>query len=313
MHDESTRLGDLFEAFIYAKEAQGRSPITLGEYGTYLRRFDNAEGGLTLAQLTPDRVNRYAANYRKRSPSAARLALAYLKSFASWLAESRYWSTPLGGSVLATVRLPRIRTHREPFGAEDTDLIFKALDTWTHRNALRDRAVVLLYMGTGVRLNELRELRISDVHMEKPLDRSWAFIRAGTSKTRTSRQVRISSYAANAIQQYLINERPSLQTDGPLIVTEEGEGYTRDGFQTYMTRLTKRFAAGGVVKWMAHRNRHWWATASHTAGLSVFDIQAEGGWRDVTMARRYTQNRPFEDLQAMPNALTSEVRRRRRG
>lgn len=124
--------------------------------------------------------------------------------------------------------------------------------------------------------------------------------------------MRISAYAANAIQQYLINERPNLQTDGPLIVTEEGEGYTRYGFQTYMTRLTKRFAAAGVVKWMAHRNRHWWATASHTAGLSVFDIQAEGGWRDVTMARRYTQNRPFQDLQAMPNALTSEVRRRRR-
>jgi Phage integrase family len=89
---------------------------------------------------------------------------------------------------------------------------------------------------------------------------------------------------------------------------EEGQHFTLDSFQTYMGRIGNRFKAAGVHKWMAHRNRHWWATESHAAGMSVFDIQAEGGWKDIGMVRRYTKNRPFEELQLLPTALGAVLR-----
>jgi hypothetical protein len=38
--------------------------------------------------------------------------------------------------------------------------------------------------------------------------------------------------------------------------------------------------------------------------MSVFDIAAEGGWRDIKMVQRYTKARPFEELQRLPTPLS---------
>lgn len=308
MRGKQTPLSDMIEAFVFAKEAMGRSPKTLEEYRYYLSAFNKHEGAITIGDLTPDRVNRYVATYRRRSEAAARLAAAYLKSFASWLAESGYWSTPLGGSVLASVKAPRFKKEREGFTREEADLIFRTMESWRHRTALRDTAVVYLYMATGGRLNEVRELRPRDIHIERPLERSWIFVRGETSKGRQSRKIRLDPKAAGAIEMYRLNERPEASIDAPLFLGEEGQHFTRDSFQSYMTRIGCRFKAAGIHKWMAHRNRHWWATESHAAGMTIFDIQAEGGWKDVNMVRRYTKNRPFEELQLMPTALSSVIR-----
>jgi hypothetical protein len=41
----------------------------------------------------------------------------------------------------------------------------------------RDRAVILTFLATGFRLNKLREVRLTDVHIERPLERSYLFVR----------------------------------------------------------------------------------------------------------------------------------------
>jgi integrase len=93
-------------------------------------------------------------------------------------------------------------------------------------------------------------------------------------------------------------------------LSREGEPFTYNGFQNYVRRIGDRFKAAGVEHWMAHRCRHYWATSNHRNGMTIFDIAAEGGWKDSEMGRRYTDDRPFEELQAMPTALTAMLRRR---
>ncbi len=61
---------------------------------------------------------------------------------------------------------------------------------------------------------------------------------------------------------------------------------------------------------MAHRCRHYWATSAHRAGMTVFDIAAEGGWRDLKMVQRYTHRRPFEELQRLPTPLSAVLAQR---
>src|SRR2546425_6766519 len=75
-------------------------------------------------------------------------------------------------------------------------------------------------------------------------------------------------------------------------------------FKNYLARLGDRFKAAGIANWMAHRSRHYWATSAHRAGMSVFDIAAEGGWRDLKMVQRSTKNRPFEELHGLPTPLS---------
>jgi integrase len=170
--------------------------------------------------------------------------------------------------------------------------------------------VILTFLATGLRLNELREVRMTDVHLERPLERSCLFVRAATSKSHRSRRVRLDPLAANAVHQYARDWRPEAAGAAPLFLTEKGEPFTYYGFQNYVRRIGDRFKAAGVEHWMAHRCRHYWATSNHRNGMTIFDIAAEGGWKDSEMVRRYTHDRPFEELQAMPTALTAMLRRR---
>jgi len=77
-----------------------------------------------------------------------------------------------------------------------------------------------------------------------------------------------------------------------------------------MGRLGDRFEAAGIPNWMGHRARHYWATSAHRVGMTVFDIAAEGGWRDLKMVQRYTKARPFEELQRLPTPLSAVLGKR---
>jgi integrase len=88
------------------------------------------------------------------------------------------------------------------------------------------------------------------------------------------------------------------------------EPFSLQGFKTYMGRLGDRFEAAGIPNWMAHRARHTWATSAHRVGMTVFDIAAEGGWRDIKMVQRYTKSRPFEQLQRLPTPPSGVLAKR---
>ena len=305
-----TPLDDLIESFLLARQTE-LSPRTIDGYRDHLTAFSRSLGAAHLRDLSPSTVQRFISERRRRAPFAARYAGAVLKAFGTWLADNQYLTGPLGGSVLAAVKVPREDRRREPFSDKDVDIMLRVLNESDNRTSARDRAVILTFLGTGLRLNELREVRATDVHIERPLERSYLFVRAETSKGRRSRRVRLDPIAANAVHLYAKDWRPASATAAdPFFLTETGKPFTYNGFQNYVRRIGYRFEAAGVEHWMAHRCRHYWATSNHRNGMTIFDIAAEGGWKDSEMVRRYTHDRPFEELQAMPTALTGMLRRR---
>lgn len=310
MRGPDTPLDDLIESFLLAREAE-LSPRTITGYRNHLGAFSRSLDAPRLRDLSPTTVQRFIAERRRRAPFAARYAGAVLKAFGTWLAANQYLTGPLGGSVLAAVKVPRVDRRREPFSDKDIDVMIRVLNEGENRTRVRDRAVILTFLGTGLRLNELREVRASDVHIERPVERSYLFVRAETSKSHRSRRVRLDPIAANAVHLYLKDCRSiDAGANAPLFVTEAGKPFTYNGFQNYVRRIGARFTAAGVEHWMAHRCRHYWATSNHRNGMTIFDIATEGGWKDSEMVRRYTHDRPFEELQAMPTALTAMLRRR---
>ena len=219
----------------------------------------------------------------------------------------KYLATPLGGSVLATVKVPRADRPRSPYTDDEVRTMVRVLSAGSNRSRARDAAVVLMLLGCGLRLNELRELRLS-VHIARPIEASYLLVEADTSKSKASRKVRLDPMAADAVHKYVEDWRPG-RAEGPLFLTEEGRIFTHNGFTTYMARIGLRFEAAGITNWMAHRARHYWATSAHRAGMSPFDIASEGGWRDLKMVQRYTKSRPFEELQRLPTPLSSVLGR----
>ncbi len=309
MRGPNTPLLDLVESYLLAREAE-LSPRTIHGYRMHLQAFARHLGEPTLRDLTPPTVQRFIAERRRKAPFAARYAAAVLKAFATWLAENQYLTGPLGGSVLAAVKTPRVDRRREAYTDQDVDTMIRVLNSGSNRSRARDKAAVLTLLATGLRLNELRELSYADIHIERPIERSFIVVRAETSKSNSSRQVRLDPIAATAIHTYIKDWRPNGTPGDPLFLTEAGKPFSYAGFQNYLARLGDRFEAAGVEHWMAHRCRHYWATSAHRSGMSIIDIGAEGGWKDSEMVKRYAHDRPFAELQQMPTPLSAMLKRR---
>lgn len=285
------------------------SPRTIHGYMKTLREFDNWLGGGKLADITVDRCAEYVTRKRKTAPFAARLAAATLKAFASWLAANKYLRDEDGDSVLAQLKIPRVDHRREPFTTREVNAIIQALRTAPNRTRARDTAVVLTILAGGLRLNELRELRVCDITFAKPLEQTSILVRWQTSKSRESRRIIIGAEAATALHLYIEDHRAPKPDDQPVFLTEQGRPFTYNGFGTYMGRITDHLEAAGIPNFMAHRGRHFWATRSAANGLTLPQLKYAGGWSDNSTPLRYAHAVDPDEFRHIPNALSSVVRR----
>lgn len=315
MRGPTTPLAELIESFRVNNEAK-LTPRTLLGYLQVLRAFDAHHGGLRLEAMTAETVNRYVASKMRVHPPAARLAAATLRAFAKWLLAEGITPSADGRHVLATVSIPNVDRERSPFTDREYELVLKTLASASHRTRARDRALVITLLATGLRLNELRELRLPDVHIERPVERSYLVVREETTKRtahKGDREVRLDPIAATALHNYTSGWRPSTLPEGPVFLTEGGKPFTYEGFKSYMARISDHLEAAGVRDFMAHRCRHFWATTAHRAGSTETDLAQEGGWVNGSpVIKRYTKHRPFAELQRKPTGLSFLARSRER-
>ncbi len=163
-------------------------------------------------------------------------------------------------------------------------------------------------LGCGLRLNEARELALEDINFEKRV----ITIRAETSKSGRGRQVRLDPVSAQALSVYIKDWRPT----GPssqIFLAKDGKPLSYLGMHHAFARMRLRFEKLGIKNFQAHRLRHTWATGYHRSGGSLFDLQSEGGWSDLTMVRRYARSTPITELQRRPGACVARGRRRPSG
>jgi integrase/recombinase XerD len=192
---------------------------------------------------------------------------------------------------------PKVRKEgRKPFNDREVGQILKASvlgPMW-----FRDRVAVALMLGCGLRLNEARELKLDDIDYEDKIIR----VRAETSKGGRGREVRLDPLAATALTVYIKDWRGQPSTD-QIFVSRFGTPMTYLSFHHMFARMRERFAKLGIQDFKAHRLRHTYATNYHRSGGSLFDLQREGGWTELSMVRRYTANTPMAELHKKPTPL----------
>ena len=227
------------------------------------------------------------------------MSAAILKSFATWLAEEGIHASDDDTSVLRTLKIPRVsKEGRWPYTDDEIKLILRIAKEGPH--GARDSAILLTQLSSGgPRLNELRELRLGDIDFQR---RAITF-RGETSKSNVTRTARLDPAASAALDSYINDWRPP-SADDHVFLTLAGKPFTYSGFGNLFARLRDRLRAAGMKGFRSHRGRHTWATNGHRVGMSPFDLQQEGGWKDLAMVRRYTKNRPFEELQRMATPFT---------
>ena len=241
-----------------------------------------------------DRMATPTRKYPKGSPFTARAAAVSLKRLGSFLAQDGILADRFGNSVLKHVKRTKLDEDvRQPLSDSDLARILAA----TNGPGTRDYALLVLAAGSGLRLNELRELRLADLDLD---DRS-VTVRPETSKFGRGRTVHFHDAVARELDRYLRESRFGAAAEAPLFPTRTGGCFDRDGFEKVFQRMRER---SGMTRFSAHLLRHTWATTFMRApNANLLELKRQGGWARWDMVDRYSHAIPPRDRSALPNPL----------
>jgi site-specific recombinase XerD len=266
------------ESFLLLLAAR-RSPRTVDAYRRDLASFASSLQGPVGAASTED-VEAWLAGMRAsgRAPSTLARRLAAVRSYFRHL-------TLIGvradnpASSIAGPRRPRT-VPRTLSPAEAERLVEAAVGT-TPR-AMRDRALVELLYGAGLRVSEAVGLVKAAVDLEQRVVRV-------VGKGGKERLVPLGRPAAEALRRYLALGRPHLdhRHRPDLFLNARGGALTRSGVFLVLRRLADR---AGLEPGRVHPHllRHSFATHLVEGGADLRSVEEMLGHADVGTTERYT-------------------------
>ncbi len=274
----------------YLRVEKGLRPLTCEAYVSDLRTFaEFLEGrnGILLAALQQD-VAAFLEHLREHGIDARSIArkLSCLRGFYKWLLlDRRVHHDP-------TVNIESPKTWKvlpkslsEP---EVGEMLDQAQTAAAHPQAqaaaLRDRAILELLYGSGLRVSELTALATSDLR----LDVGRAQVRGKGDKERI---VPLGRSAVLALEEYLREGRPHLER----ISTRRGKG-RREPSRLFLSvrgmPLTRQWVWHLVktanLKASPHRLRHSCATHMVEHGADLRSVQTLLGHADISTTQVYT-------------------------
>lgn len=305
MREKTAPLRDIIESFFRAN--YDLSPKTARWYRQNLEAFvgfvehtQGREARLSdvdkayVDAFLKQRIAQPTCKYPSGSPFAARAASTTLKRFGNYLATEGILADRFGTSVLKHVRRTKVDDDvRQPLSDTQLDRIIDA----AARPGERDRAIVVLMAGSGLRANEAREARVGDLDLGTGTFR----VRPETSKFGRERVVYLHPAVTKELDRYLRCRRLDADPDSPLFPTRVGDAFDEDGWAKVFTRLKRR---SGIRGFSAHILRHTWATNFMKAeGANLLELKRQGGWERWEMVERYSHAVPVRDRRSLPNPL----------
>ncbi len=147
------------------------------------------------------------------------------------------------------------------------------------RDSLRNRAILLTLIDTGIRASELCQLQIRHALLRN--QEKFLIIEHG--KRDKSRHVPISPSTAQAIWKYL-STRLQARLEDPLFATSSGRPISRYNLKNMLLALGQR---AGVPNVHPHRFRHTFAIQYLRNGGDVFTLQRILGHATLSMVQHY--------------------------
>lgn len=146
---------------------------------------------------------------------------------------------------------------------------------------LRDRAMLELLYGCGLRVSELVGLTAAELHLEQ------GYL-AVVGKGSKERAIPVGRAAHTALREYLERGRPALDPLGrarAVFLSQTGRRLSRQGF---WKRLRGLADAAGLSRVSPHVLRHSFATHLLEGGADLRSVQLLLGHADITTTQIYT-------------------------
>jgi integrase/recombinase XerD len=266
------------ESFL-ALLAARRAPRTVDAYRRDLADLAS-HLGRSPASATPDDIQAWLADLRARgqAPSSIARRAAAARSF--------YRHLVLLGmrpdNPAAEIDLPRRRSRLpRSLSPREVERLIQAA-TGTTPRTLRDRALVELLYGAGLRVGEAVALERGGVDVENRLVRC-------VGKGDKERIVPLGREAAEAVRRYLARGRPYLDRRHrpELFLNAQGGALTRAGVFLILRRLAAK-AGLDPARVHPHLLRHSFATHLLEGGADLRSVQEMLGHADLGTTEIYT-------------------------
>jgi len=288
------KLAELIEYYEVCNRAEGKSPKTISWYSANLKNFrnylKNRHLSDSLDNIDTKLLREYVLYLLKKTryenhpytPAKTELLSAAtvhghvrtLRAFFNWLVvEGLTQNNPANGlkppkvvrKVVSTLSDEEIRIILNSSGTSPTDA--------------RNQALFMILLDTGLRIGELINLKVEDVHMDE------GYLKV-LGKGKKERIVPMGNNAQKALQRYLFRFRP--KPINPVVqnvfLSQSSNPLTENSMKLMFTRLAKR---SGVCRLHAHLCRHTFATRFLINGGDVFSLQQILGHSTLEMVRHY--------------------------
>ena len=275
-------LEQLIALYLLRCEVEGRSPRTVDAYRETLRRFLAVGREEQLPEdvdlIEPAHLYVHLGRYIQHSPATRHRYFREVRCFFNWLVFANY----LAQSPFASLRNLRVpQKIVQPFSREEVIALLSACDVTT-QVGLRDRAMLMVLLDTGIRCSELVRIDLADLDLQERR------IRILHTKGGKQRVVSFANRCTETLDAYLAVRAPE---GGALFWSAHdrwlhpGITLQPNGLKQMLRRLGKRT---GIPKVHAHRFRHTFATWAIEQDARELDVQYLLGHASPDMVRRYS-------------------------
>ncbi len=254
--NSSSNVKQLLNEFLKSRR-QGISPHTILFYRRCLTPF------ILAYPLTSDGISDFLS-----SLSCGNGKFAYyraIRAFVNWLIRNDY----IKDNPLKRVDPPKLSKQILPsLTLEQVSYLMEQVDS------LRDKAIISLFADSGMRLNELTNIKASDIDWTNYTIIIWG-------KGNKQRKAPFTERTARLLRE---------------LISQNGTGENiwhmkRRGIQNMLLELAKKTG----LPCNPHTFRRTFASNLHRAGMDIEHIMRLGGWESLDMVIRYTRSVKFED------------------
>lgn len=294
----SFELRDVAAQFI--ADYYSAAPGTLALYQDNVERclvgFLEAQQVTDLLKVSPALLREYlkhesertytlkGGHVRKLSPTTINKRFETARTFFAWCEDQDY----IRESPMRKVKRPKLPTRiKVGYTKDEVQLLIKAAGKGPGWIGLRDRAIIIILLGTGARASELLGMQVNCVEWTVPRPRPGEKPRRSRyltlhGKGAKDRRVPLGSEAFGALRDYMA-ARPA--TDSPFIwQSQRGTPLTQGALNQMMVNLREYTDVPGITP---HRFRHTYAAAWYRENKNLMALKNLLGHSKVETTQRY--------------------------
>ncbi len=269
------------EYLLHLKLERGLSANSIESYKNDINEFLKLYIKSSLFKINRKQITEYIDSLSKdeRKPATIARKISSLKQFYNFLVEM--YPVKIKKNLFLAISAPKIlRYHPGYLSPDEIETIIKSIDT-TEKNGLRNRTIIEVLYGCGLRISELLNLAESDIEFEA------GFLKV-TGKGNKQRLVPLGGCAKISIEQYIeFKEKQKFKEKSNfLIINRLGGQISRVGLWKVIRSIIRKAQISKQIT--PHTFRHSFATHLLEGGADLRIVQEMLGHADISTTQVYT-------------------------